>query len=76
MTTNFVNFAKYPWATQCLEMSKTTGRRWSYFRCDMLRTFIKHGDYKGALQNSSSVGSWADSVQGHDYWENIYDTTF
>lgn len=76
MITNFVEFSKFPWAAQCLEMSKTTGRLWSYFRGDMFRTFIKDGDYGEALQNTSSVGYWSDSVQGHDYWEEIYDTLF
>lgn len=76
MTTKFVNFSKYPWAAQCLEMSKTTGRLWPYFRSDMFRTFIKDGDYGEALQNSFSVGSWADSVQGYDYWEAIHEATF
>jgi hypothetical protein len=72
MTTNFVNFSKYPWGTQCLEMSKTTGHLWCGFNDTMIARFIKAGDFSNALQNATSVGVWADSIQGHDYWEEIY----
>lgn len=76
MTTNFVNFSKYPWATQCLEMSKTTGHLWFGFDGTMIAKFIKAGDFSSALQDARSVGMWCDSVQGHDYWEEIYNDLF
>ena len=76
MIANFTKFARFPWATQCLEMSKTTGHRWLYYDSDAFAKFIKGGDFDSALQRSDSVGSWYDSVQGHDYWENIYNDTF
>ena len=73
---NFIKFSKYEWAAQCLEMSNTSGRRWANYRSGKLRECIIAGDFGNALQSSSSVGSWADSVQGHDYWEEIYDREF
>ena len=76
MTTNFVNFSKYPWGTQCLEMSKTTGRLWCGFRDHYFAEYIKAEDFGNALQDVRSVGSWSDSVQGHDYWEEIYNELF
>jgi hypothetical protein len=76
MTKNFVDFSKYPWGTQCLEMSKTTGCQYYAFRRNALRLFIKNGDFESALQNACAVGSWCDSVQGHDYWEGIYNAIF
>lgn len=76
MTKNFVNFSKYPWGTQCLEMSKTTGCQYTHFRRGAFTRFIKNGDFESALQNADAVGSWRASVQGHDYWEGIYNAIF
>lgn len=72
MVRNFIDFGLFPWATQCLEMSKTTGHLWCEFDDTMIARFIKMGDFSNALQNARSVGRWDDSVQGHDYWEEIY----
>lgn len=76
MTKNFVDFSKYPWGTQCLEMSKNTGRLYGGFHRDAFGRFIKYGDFRNALQSAESVGVWDDSVQGHDYWEGIYNAIF
>ena len=76
MTTNFVNFSKYPWGTQCLEMSKTTGYRSSTYDALAMRQYIRHGDFRNALQRIDSVGAWGDSVQGRGYWLQIHNVTF
>lgn len=76
MTTNFIDFSKFPWGTQCLEMSKTTGRQWPEYRSYQFRKHIKNGFFDEALQDARSVGSWSDSIQGHEYWEDIYDRLF
>lgn len=73
---NFIRFSKYEWATQCLEMSKTTGYRWREYRHDALAEYIKNGEFRNALQHCVSVGSWSASVQGHDYWEEIHNREF
>ena len=72
MVRNFIDFGLFPWATQCLEMSKTTGRLWPGFIDRYFVECIKDEDFDSALQDARSVGSWAHSVQGHDYWEEIY----
>lgn len=76
MTKHFVDFSKYPWATQCLEMSKNTGHLYYGFDGTMLARFIKAENFSDALQSAISVGMWSDSVQGHDYWEEIYNDLF
>lgn len=76
MTKNFVDFSKYPWGTQCLEMSKNTGHLYAWFDSTALARFIKAKDFSNALQNAMSVGIWSDSVQGRDYWADIYDNHF
>lgn len=73
---NFIRFSKYEWATQCLEMSKTTGYRWHDYRSNALAERIKNGEFGNALQHCVSVGSWSESVQGHDYWEEIHNREF
>lgn len=72
---NFARFAQFPWASQCVNMARTTGHR--HFRYDEseLGRLVAVGSFDGALQNTSSVGLWRDSVQGNEYWNQIYEGT-
>lgn len=72
MTTNIINFSKFPWATQCLEMKHTSARESSDYSPDEFMCCIRRGDYCDALSRNASVGSWLHSIQGARYWRNIY----
>lgn len=72
---NFARFAQFPWASQCVKMARTTGRRHLLYNESNLGLFVAEGEFDDALQKTSSVGLWKDSIQGRDYWEQIFDTT-
>lgn len=71
MVRNFVEFARYPWAAQCLEMARRTGRQYSAYKREAFGGYITRGEFQDALQKNRSVGRWVDSVQGEQYWIDI-----
>lgn len=70
---NFARFAQFTWASQCVEMARTTGRRHSMYDVSELGCLVAAGRFADTLQRCASVGFWEDSVQGYDYWQQIYD---
>ena len=70
---NFIMFAKFPWASQCVEMKNTTGWRAGCFDSSYLSRKIGEGEFEEALQSARSVGWWSDSVLGSDYWQRLHD---
>ena len=76
MVRNFATFARYPWAAQCLEMARRTGRQHMHYERDTFGDYIRLGNFHDALQNGSSVGRWSDSVQGKQYWIDICNREF
>ena len=69
---NFARFALFPWASQCVNMARTTGSLHRSYDESELGYLVEEGMFDDALQKCASVGFWADSVQGNDYWEQIY----
>ena len=76
MTTNIINFSKFPWATQCLEMKHTSARELHGYSPDAFMRYIRRGDYQDALSKVESIGGWLSSIQGCQYWRNIYESYF
>lgn len=72
---NFARFAQFPWASQCVNMARTTGCRHSMYDESKLGYLVAKGKFDDALQKCASVGFWADSIQGNDYWNLIFDGT-
>lgn len=72
---NFARFAQFPWASQCVKMARTTGHFYAMYDELDLGYFVAEGRFADALQKTSSVGLWKNSVQGRDYWKQIYDDT-
>lgn len=71
MVRNFAEFARYPWAAQCLEMARRTGGQHSNYESDAFGGYIIRGEFHKALQRTSSVGRWRDNVHGKQYWVDI-----
>lgn len=76
MVRNFVEFARYPWAAQCLEMARRTGGINPAYRRDAFGAYIMWGAFRDVLQRGRSVGCWRDSVQGREYWVDIFRRNF
>lgn len=71
MVRNFAEFARYPWAAQCLEMARRTGMRYSHYKRDAFGDYIRQRNFHRALQDTRSVGFWYNSMQGERYWIDI-----
>jgi hypothetical protein len=76
MVRNFAEFARYPWATQCLEMARRTGGQHSNYERDAFGDYIRWRKFHDALQDTRSVGFWYNSVQGELYWIDICNSEF
>ena len=72
---NFARFAQFPWASQCVNMARTTGSLHCSYDESKLGHLVAEGKFGDALEKCASVGFWADSVQGNDYWNLIYEGT-
>lgn len=72
---NFARFAQFPWASQCVNMARTTGCSHFMYDESKLGYLVAKGEFGDALQEYASVGLWVDSIQGYDYWNLIYGST-
>lgn len=49
---NFARFAQFPWASQCVNMARTTGRRHSMYDESKLGYLVAKGKFDDALQSA------------------------